>query len=208
MPGSIARFTLGDCGMQNDRSYRGWVVTLTVAGVVTYLVLAVERDVRLTHKHAQKDSSESAFPLGGIWLGSDQLNERSEWELKKNHPRVLYLFFYFVGVWAWPLVRAVQRLMREDGPCLILLFFPLMVGDDNSSREPRFKPLCSYFLLLLLIDGLYLNIYWLEGTRSVSSQVHSWLATIFFFLGYSPACWTLVYTNLRNIYVEWSYSFT
>lgn len=60
-------------------------------------------------------------------------------------------------------------------------FFSLMVGDDNSSREPRFKPLCSYFLLLLLIDGLYLNIYWLEGTRSVSSQVHSWLATIFFF---------------------------
>ncbi len=40
--------------MQNERSYRGWIVTFTVAGVVTYLVLSVERDFRLTHKHAQK----------------------------------------------------------------------------------------------------------------------------------------------------------
>ena len=57
--------------MQNERSYRGWIVTFTVAGVVTYLVLSVERDFRLTHKHAQKGSSEALFPLSGIWLGAD-----------------------------------------------------------------------------------------------------------------------------------------
>lgn len=57
--------------MQNERSYRGWIVTFTVAGVVTYLVLSVERDFRLTHKHAQKSTSQSMFPLSGIWLGSD-----------------------------------------------------------------------------------------------------------------------------------------
>ena len=57
--------------MQNERSYRGWLVTLTVAGVVTYLVLSFERDFRLTHKHALKGKSESRFPVSGIWLGVD-----------------------------------------------------------------------------------------------------------------------------------------
>ncbi len=57
--------------MQNDRSYRGWVVTLTVAGVVTYLVLAFERDFRLTHKPSQKGSTNSSSLIGGIWLGTD-----------------------------------------------------------------------------------------------------------------------------------------
>ncbi len=57
--------------MHSERSYRGWIVTFTVAGVVTYLVLSVERDFRLTHKHAQKGAAESMFPLSGIWLGTD-----------------------------------------------------------------------------------------------------------------------------------------
>ncbi len=57
--------------MHNERSYRGWIVTFTVAGVVTYLVLSFERDFRLTHKHAPKGTAQSLFPLSGIWLGVD-----------------------------------------------------------------------------------------------------------------------------------------
>ncbi|MCC6510405.1 MAG: hypothetical protein IT423_14985 [Pirellulaceae bacterium] len=57
--------------MQAERSYRGWIVTFTVAGVVTYFVLAVERDFRLTNQTAKSQTNDQAAQRNGIWVGSD-----------------------------------------------------------------------------------------------------------------------------------------
>ena len=58
--------------MQVERSYRGWIVAFTVAGVVTYFVLAVERDFRLSAIGSAKSRSvESLANRGGIRVNSD-----------------------------------------------------------------------------------------------------------------------------------------
>ena len=58
--------------MQVERSYRGWIVALTVAGVVTYFVLAVERDFRVTSvKPASSPATGLSAGTGGIRISSD-----------------------------------------------------------------------------------------------------------------------------------------
>lgn len=103
-----------------------------------------------------------------VGIGKKQLE--IEWAFRvrilKNHPRVLYLFFYFVGVWAWPLVRAVQRLMREDGPCLILLFF----FPDGRRRQLESRASFKSSLLLFSSSSSYrwsLPKYILTGRHSL-----------------------------------------
>lgn len=57
--------------MQAERSYRGWIVALTVAGVVTYFVLAVERDFRVSRAMTGIKSTKGLSELGGIWVNTD-----------------------------------------------------------------------------------------------------------------------------------------
>lgn len=65
--------------MRAERSYRGWIVSMTVAGVVTYFVLAVERDSRFSATHLSKSSQRGVLTgLRGIWVNSDPSIEVSE----------------------------------------------------------------------------------------------------------------------------------
>lgn len=57
--------------MQAQQSYRGWVVSIAVAGVITYFVLAAERDFRRSHTEATKSGVPGGPPLGGIWVNAD-----------------------------------------------------------------------------------------------------------------------------------------
>ena len=57
--------------MQVERSYRGWIVALTVAGVVTYFVLAVERDSRLTTADSPNSRAAQGATGGGIRINKD-----------------------------------------------------------------------------------------------------------------------------------------
>lgn len=57
--------------MQAERSYRGWIVALTVAGVVTYFVLAVERDFRISQMLTGQKPATSSSGLRGIRVNAD-----------------------------------------------------------------------------------------------------------------------------------------
>ncbi len=58
--------------MKAEHSYRGWIVAFAVAGIVTYFLLAAERDSRLSRMAHKSSGNRSATNgLAGIWVHHD-----------------------------------------------------------------------------------------------------------------------------------------